>query len=64
MNRPPISQKLFSEVKQEHKEGHTPGYSALLHDLEIKVVQWIVESKEYKDYQFFVKPNINQLTYK
>lgn len=45
-----IDYELFTSIKQEEKVGHTPTYSALLHDLEPEVVAEVLKAKDYEDF--------------
>jgi hypothetical protein len=52
----PISLSVYEAVKAESKQRRTPMYSALAHEIDSRVVDDILKSKSYKEYQFLVQP--------
>ncbi len=43
-------EEIFNQVKSEHREGHTPSYSALAHDIELDEVQRVLEVSTYAEF--------------
>lgn len=46
-----MTELLFKEIRAEYKAGHSPHYSALLHDLDVKIILAVREVKAYADYK-------------
>jgi hypothetical protein len=52
----PVALSVYEAVKHESMQHKSVTYSALAHDIQTLVVDDIVKSKDYKEYQLLIQP--------